>query len=63
MEENRCNGAKPFVERPERALSGEEHLLIERLIASMTFPDDTVDEVILGPKSISRQPVAASNPD
>ncbi len=52
MEKTRCNCTRPFAEGADRPLDGEERLLVDRLIASMDFPDDRVDEVILGPKQI-----------
>ncbi|MDD4364882.1 MAG: DUF364 domain-containing protein [Synergistales bacterium] len=52
MEEHKCHCTRPFAEAPERAMTGDERLLVDRLIASMAFPDDRVDEVLLGPKQI-----------
>jgi len=42
----------PFTEGFEIPLGDEERLLVDRLLESMNFPDERIDEVVLGPKQI-----------
>lgn len=52
MGQDQCNCAIPLAKGGEIALSDDERLLIDRLIASMAFPDERVDEVVLGAKQV-----------
>lgn len=50
MEQENRHCSVPFAKDMNMPLTKGERLLIDRLIASMDFPDDPVDEVIVGPK-------------
>lgn len=52
MKEENRNCSVPFAQNLEMPMTGEEKLLVDRLVASMDFPDDPVDEVVVGPKLV-----------
>ncbi len=52
MKHDECNCAIPLAKEMAQPLSDDEHLLIDRLLGSMAFPDKRIDEVVLGQKQI-----------
>lgn len=52
MKQENRNCAVPFAQNLEMPMTDGERLLVDRLIASMDFPEDLVDEVIVGPKLV-----------
>jgi hypothetical protein len=50
MAEEKRNCSVPFVRDMKMPMTSGERVLVDRLVQSMAFPDDPVDEVIVGPK-------------